>query len=57
MEVVMEAMRMAGLALGLQAFSSVALGESRPMYKHKRQHGLHTLGYTMERLSERYLYE
>ena len=26
MEVVMEAMRMAGLALGLQALSSVALG-------------------------------
>ncbi len=26
MEVVMEAMRMAGLALGLQAFSSVAVG-------------------------------
>ena len=31
MEVVMEAMRMAGLALGLQALSSVALGESRPV--------------------------
>lgn len=29
MEVVMEAMRMAGLALGLQALSSVALGEFR----------------------------
>lgn len=43
MEVVMEAMRMAGLALGLQALSSVALGEFRVVDRH----GLRTLGYTL----------
>ena len=38
MEVVMEAMRMAGLALGLQALSSVALGDRRPCKRCPQRH-------------------
>ena len=43
MEVVMEAMRMAGLALGLQALSSVALGAPSILFIHYLSTRRHTL--------------